>query len=479
MRHLALAAVTAGSLAGVLLAGKTASGAPPKRLTPDTVAGTAAGERVTLREIDRYGFGTLTRLWRSIDAVKRAALEQRIDDLLLGQAGPPEAPIEPALGDVQALLATLPSDGGREDAEPYARDLAQRLAFRRARAEQLAALRERAAIRRLLPDRIAPGEPAYPAVVAEVAPAPGAAVLRVRNEELERAERLELYQLRARVVAEAERVFRERADARLVAREAARRGVTPQALEWSLAAKAQPVTDEDITAYYAEHREELGAFRPARIRGYLEFRARAAARETVLGGLREADPPRFALVAPEPPRFPEEVEAGPPGAPVALTVFSNFRCRLCAEVDGVVEALSRDGPPVRVTRRHLFPEESLAAYLDAVAATCAERAGAGEPFRAALFGALERGARPRAHEVGRAVVSDPVAFDACRRDPETRARVLADLDAAARIGFDEAPGFLVGDLPVAGFQGQERLAELLSDTAPPATGRSTPGSGTQ
>jgi len=152
---------------------------------------------------------------------------------------------------------------------------------------------------------------------------------------------------------------------------------------------------------------------------------------------------------------------------VTLVVFSNLRCPTCEAMERTLEELAARTPDLHllIRRRPLFPEAMLGPWGDALASACSAAQGPDAAFRKALRRALQRDSETNSGALARRLVPDPIAFEACWGSADTRARVLTELRHAARIGLREAPAVLVNGLPLVGFQGAERLEEIVRSEA--------------
>jgi predicted DsbA family dithiol-disulfide isomerase len=426
-------------------------------LTLESVVGEAAGESVRIADLDAPARAALTRLWGRIHQTKIQALESLIDQVLDPGAreGVPPLP-----------APSLDSPWDRAAARAHAHLVEQ---WRRERQQQLEELRSTATIERFLPEPGEDGESAFADVVARIR-TEGGATLALRDADIEAAARLRLQRLRAEAVETARLAFHRLAEERSLEREAARRDIDTQRLLDRLAAEAGPVTEREVREYYEARQESLGTYRPERIRSYLEFRRRAEARAALLRRLDAKSYPLFLLERPAVPRFGGASGADDPRADpdtVTLEVFSNLRCPTCEAMERALEELVSSTPDLHlvVRRRPLFPEALLGPWGDALASACSAAQGQDVAFRKALRRALQRDSETNSGALARQLVPDPIAFEACWEAAATRARVRTALRHAARIGLREAPAVLVNGLPLVGFQGAERLEEIVRSEA--------------
>jgi hypothetical protein len=118
----------------------------------------------------------------------------------------------------------------------------------------------------------------------------------------------------------------------LLAEEAAARGVTTEELvAEEITARAAPVTDEDVEAFYEQNRARLGGqtFEQigGQIREFMVARSEQAARQAFIDGLRDDADVAIDLEA---PRVPIQVASnervkGPEDAQVTIVEYSDFQ----------------------------------------------------------------------------------------------------------------------------------------------------------
>lgn len=472
--------------------------ANPDPTHPRASVGSAAGGAATGEALSSPGAGgpnaggALASPGTTIDAPSATDAALVIDDASIDAFLRSAPPIPAAAG--------APRELARHVLALRARDAA--------RSELLERLRAKTRVERLVPLPAEAAEAPWPEVVARVG---DRAITRA---EVEHEARLRLFWLRGELVARAALAFSAHTDALLLAREAAARGTTAEQLTAGLAVPASGVAEADVDAELGR-RGLSGTARPeqrTRARELVAFRAGETARQALLARLREQTPVVLLLAHPTPPRV-EMAGANPgPGDPATTIVaFTNHRCRVCPATSAVLDAIEtgRYAGRVRVLRRPLFPEAALPLLIDAMAEACAAEQDADTALRRALLGETPAGApsgagsnasgeaggeqssapgvsggataASDAASLALGIVPDRERFVRCMADRGTRERILAQRAEAERLGFGDAPGFLVGGLPLTGFQGQERLesilaAELGSAAAPegptgPSTGR--------
>lgn len=303
---------------------------------------------------------------------------------------------------------------------------------------------------------------------AEVARA-GTRVIRRRDVE-ERAA-LALYRLRAELARERLRRLDELVDERLWQSAAERAGTTVAALRAATARDVPAVGDADVDRYFATEvlpRDPRAQKNAARIRPYLEFRARRAAERRVLDAERARTAVEVLIGEPAPPRF--ALEPGPGGwrgdaaAPHRVLLLTSYRGAASRRTWEAARALVAR-PDVRLGVRPLLPQWDPDATAVAAAVRCAGSEGGAWSLHDDLATTAPLPDEAAIARAARARGLDADALLACMARPETLAAVAADSAAAERLGIVEPPVVLV-DGVVLGAPSPERLAAALAAPAP-------------
>jgi protein-disulfide isomerase len=260
--------------------------------------------------------------------------------------------------------------------------------------------------------------------------------------------------------------------------EAAKRGVSAEALLSLEAAKRTPPTSElDISRFMTATPLPAGTsperLRPA-IAAYLAQKANEEARGRYLDELRSSLGSRLSDAL-APPRVEVQTDAwnptsGPADAAVQLTVFSDFQCPYCKRFEPTLAQLAKTFQGrVRIVWRH-FPltihERALPA---ALAAQCAHDQGRFWAYHDALFGnqagLTDADLKRVAGEMGMTMS----VFESCLDTGAHRDQVQADLQAGGRLGVAGTPTVfingraLVGALALSEYE-KAILEELSADT---------------
>jgi protein-disulfide isomerase len=303
------------------------------------------------------------------------------------------------------------------------------------------------------PDAAVQGDPAENEVIARVndrSITAGELDVWIKNQLFEREVTSkgpgERFEVRSRAVS-------EMIDQMLIEAEADSRGVDTEAVFQQEIEALGPVSDEEVSKFYEEHRnrfrasDTLEALTP-RIRAYLSERRRSDVVAAIRSEAKieiQLEPPRLAIEARGPAR-------GPDDAPITIVEFSDYECPYCKRTEPVVQSLIERYPDrVRLVYRH-FPLDSIHkdARGAAEAAVCADEQGQFWAFHEKVFenqGALsEADLLTYATDIG----LDVSAFKTCSTSPDTRERVEADVAAGKEAGVTGTPAFFVNGIPLSG-----------------------------
>ena len=256
----------------------------------------------------------------------------------------------------------------------------------------------------------------------------------------------------------------------LLRQEAARRGMTVEALvEAEVDAKASPVGEWDVAAHRHAHRAAFEGKSEAQAREEAARRVReerlAQRRFGFLAELRARTPSSIAL---PPPRVAVDIAGsasrGPADAPVTIVEFSEFQCPFCRRVlPALREVEERYRGRVRLVFRH-FP---LARHKDAPkaaeAAECARDQGRFWEMHDRLFENAERLGAEDLKRHARAVGLDGPAFDGCLDSGRHEARWRRDLADAESYGSSGTPMFFVNGRLVSGAQPFSVFARVIEE----------------
>ncbi len=258
---------------------------------------------------------------------------------------------------------------------------------------------------------------------------------------------------------------------RLLAREAATRGLSVQALlDAEVTAKAEPVTEQEIENLFQANKARLkgdAAEIKDKIRAYLQNQKVAARRQAYVQSLRS----QAAVVVhlQEPPVFRAEVGVdgapflGPAAAPVTIVEFSDFGCPFCQRVlPTLTRLLARYRDKVKLVFRD-FPIDSLhpQARKAAEAARCAHDQGKFWDYHDALFANAPNASPEQLKTYAKQVGLDLTRFESCLFGGTHAAAVQKDVDEGIRLGVTGTPAFFVNGELLSGAQPLESFGRLI------------------
>jgi len=287
--------------------------------------------------------------------------------------------------------------------------------------------------------------------------------------EIEENAAFQIYRLRGSIHSLLQREAREIADRRLLEREAARRGLSVEALlREEVDGRVAPLQESDIDAYLAEHPEEAGrgAEGRARLRTYLEERGRIQRRLDFVASLREKSDYRFLAPPPERPRIRVAAEGAPwrgtAGAPVTIVHFAHFSSPVCAESAGKIRRLTEEFPgKIRWVHRSFLGTRDADALRAAETGEGAFRQGRFWEFHDAIFA---RGGSTPAEAIRQA--AREAGLDMRRLADEQGkgillTRVREDIGLGVRAGVQAAPVIFVNGIYMSGTFPYEDLRALV------------------
>lgn len=260
---------------------------------------------------------------------------------------------------------------------------------------------------------------------------------------------------------------------RLLAREAAERGITVRALlDAEVTAKAGPVSEQEIDAAYQAQEAQLKGNEAGlreQIRNRLLSQRLAAARRAFLESLRARSQVVIHLKAPPVFRVDVNVDGapvkGPATAPVTLVEFSDFHCPFCKRVQPTLEKLlARYGERVQLVYRD-FPIDQLhpQARKAHEAARCAHDQGKFWAYHDRLFANAPKASPEDLRAYAREVGLDMTVFERCLTSGTHQAAVQRDEDEGIRAGVTGTPAFFINGRLLSGAQPLESFVRLIEE----------------
>jgi len=310
------------------------------------------------------------------------------------------------------------------------------------------------------------------------APAPGEPLAEVdgvaiTTEEVETALAAQLTKLEEQIYQMKRQKVEALINERLLAREAAKRGISvPALLDAEVTSKVGLVTEQEIEQFYQANKGRLqgdeGQVRE-QIRAHLQNQKLQATREAFLRSLRSQAKVVVHLKAP--PVFRAQVAAdgapfkGSATAPVTIVEFSDFHCPFCKRVQPTLAQLvSKYDGKVKLVHRD-FPIDQLhpAARKAHEAARCANDQGKFWAYHDKLYENAPKASPEQLKAYAKEVGLDLAAFEQCVSSGKYQAAVQKDNDEGTRAGVTGTPAFFINGRLLSGAQPLESFVSLIEE----------------
>ncbi|HXE74860.1 MAG TPA: thioredoxin domain-containing protein [Candidatus Xenobia bacterium] len=278
--------------------------------------------------------------------------------------------------------------------------------------------------------------------------------------DLEKALADQLDRLQSQLYEARRRKLDELIENRLLAQEAARRGVSLDALlEAEVNSKVPAVSDEDVHTFYEANQKNLEgdeARLREEIREFLYTQRRNAQRKAFVESLRQQAAVSVQLELPPFYRFSVSTEgapaSGPATAPVTIIKFEDFHCPFCRRAHGtLVELRKRYGDKLRIIHKDM-PLEGLhpGATRSHVAARCAGEQGKFWEFQDKLYEVPPKPSGEQLKAMAQGLGLDVAAFDACVASNKFEAAIQKDFAEGEALGITGTPAFFINGRAVRG-----------------------------
>lgn len=297
------------------------------------------------------------------------------------------------------------------------------------------------------------------------------------RDEVEGAVAFRIYQLEVDIHSLLEAETERRVDEILLAREAERRGTTPEALVAQVESGAAVASDAEVDAYLAEHPADaaarVGEVR-ARVRHYLSETRRIQRRLDLVAELRRAAGYRFLLEPPTPPRTDVDLTGaparGPADAPVTIVHFAAFGSEASARSAEAISRLAAEFPGrVRQVHRNLLREGDERGLLAARLGLRAQDRGLFWQLHDRWFARAGRLSEAEVVALAREVGLGDADLEAARTAPDLLRRVKHDFDAAGAAGVPREPTLFVNGRYLSGLRPYEELRAVVAEEVASAT----------
>ena len=258
---------------------------------------------------------------------------------------------------------------------------------------------------------------------------------------------------------------------RLLAKEAAKRGLSiPALLDAEVTSKISPVSDQEIDTYYQANKARYpGDNYRQTIQSQLHNQRRGARQQAFIQSLRAQA--NIVINLKPPPVYRANVSAqgapvrGSENAPVTIIEFSDFHCPYCKQVQPTLSRiLSEYGDRVRLAYRD-FPLDQLhpSARKAAEAARCANDQGKFWEFHDKLYAGGTDASPETLTRFAREIDMDVVAFQQCVAIGKHRSAIDRDIQEASSLGVTGTPGFFINGRLVSGAQAYEGFAQVINE----------------
>ncbi len=255
----------------------------------------------------------------------------------------------------------------------------------------------------------------------------------------------------------------------LMEKEAAARGVTPEALNQAEVVAKVSVSEADVKSVYTANRARLGNASEAdgmeQVRSALQQQRQTERRNAFARELRAKYEVKVLL---EPYRVPIELAGAPlrgnPKAAVTIVEFSDFECPFCVRARPTVKRV-RDtyGDKVQWAFRHYPLDFHPQAQKAGEAAACAAEQGRFWEMHDLLWDKPTELQVPELKQHAGALGLDAQAFAACLDGGRHAELVERDFRAGQEYGVTGTPAFFVNGRLISGAQPVEAFQQVIDD----------------
>ena len=266
---------------------------------------------------------------------------------------------------------------------------------------------------------------------------------------------------------------------RLLAQEAAKRGVSVAALlDAEVTAKVGLVTETEIESVFQENKARMQGNEAEireKIRASLQQRKLAAQREQFVQVLRAQGTVVDRLQPPPVVRVQVSTDGAPirgtADAPVTLVEFSDFHCPFCKRVQPTLtQVLEKYPGKVRLLFRHL-PLDALhpQARNAAEASWCAQDQGKFWEYDDLVFANAPKAAEDDLKHYAEQIDLDVKKFESCLSQNVHRDGIQRDIDEVTKLGMSGTPAFFINGRPLSGAQPLEKFVQVIDEELARAT----------
>ncbi|OGQ81059.1 MAG: hypothetical protein A3F90_16205 [Deltaproteobacteria bacterium RIFCSPLOWO2_12_FULL_60_19] len=260
---------------------------------------------------------------------------------------------------------------------------------------------------------------------------------------------------------------------RLLAKEAAKRGISVAALlDAEVTSKVGLVTEQEIEKFYQANKARLkGEESQVRdqLRTQLQNQKLAAQRDVFLRSLRSQAKVVVNLKAP--PVFRAQVTTdgapfrGGAKAPVTIVKFEDFHCPFCKRSQPTLEEiLAKYGERVKLVHKD-YPIDQLhpGARKGHEAGRCANEQGKFWPYHDKLYINAPKASPENLKAYAQEVGLDVAGFEKCLSSGRYQVAIQKDIEEGTRAGVTGTPAFFINGRVLSGAQPLESFVRLIDD----------------
>jgi protein-disulfide isomerase len=295
----------------------------------------------------------------------------------------------------------------------------------------------------------------------------------ITRAEIDRSGGKQLQTLRQQLYQLERQKLNDQIGATLLSREAKERSVSVSTLlEQEVNAKASPVSEEEIRAFYEANKGRIGVEQDKvhdQIRDYLREQKITARKMEYFKVLRSKAKVTTYL-KPPPIQRAQVVTNGSPfkgaeNAQVTIIKFEDFECPFCKNVQPTLTALLKKyNGKVRLVHKDL-PLEAIHSQAQTAAegARCAGEQGKFWEYHDELYAKAPKITAVELKTYAKGMGLDSAKFDQCLTSGKYKAAVQNDLAEGAKLGLTGTPAFFINGREISGAQPMESFAAIIDE----------------
>ena len=295
----------------------------------------------------------------------------------------------------------------------------------------------------------------------------------ITEDDLEQVLGTRLAKLQEQIYALKRRQLNSMIEEKLLAQEAAKRGLSvPALLDAEVTSKVGLVTETEVETFYQTNKSQIrGAEAEARqkIRTALQGKKLRAQRKIYVDSLRSLGQIQDNLKPPPVIRVAVSTDGAPvrgvQEGSVTLVEFSDFHCPFCKRVQPTLDKLLERYPEtVKLVFRD-FPLDNLhpQARRAAEAARCAHEQGKFWEYHDILFANAPRASSKDLESYAFQVGLDVKEFKSCLSDGGQQAAVQQDVVDGTRLGITGTPMFFINGRPLSGALSLQQFVQVIEE----------------